>query len=521
MSSTLNPNIGLEIQSPEPTNLADMRQEEIILDHAIAKSSNVTTPDAGTPNSKTASFTSSPVTGTQTKTVSQPVLPSATSDFVEAPKRHASFDIEDDFFSMAPRASPIPTKPKEKKKKKKRKVKTTSDLSREGSVVASSNPEDAEAKPVVLATTQNDIPNDAEVISLSDEDKPRPTRRLTPPPVDEIEFMKSFKEGAQRKIQDAAPVIDLDDDDDVEDVYYSSTLKSLKSFTEKLAAKRTNRGKSDLSDGKEEDDTAAAPLRTYDVNIRSFLPGSEDSIVDVQVIGDKKFGKVMKKVLKHFISMNDVAEQYIPLYSPEFANFIWRSGKSLIKVTEFMSPNGLQLPPTVKNLEFELHTNEQINDLIEEHSRIQRARKLAIEREKLLDAQAEAAARAVIVDVEEEDDDDDDEDFREVDLEIEKQDAVRSNASGPTQKSPEPEEDKDAEDYFKIGLKGEDNKKVFVQVNPETQISKIVEYYLTQKNLPQTTKVRLVFDDEDIELDQTVGDTELEEDFTVEVYILS
>jgi hypothetical protein len=73
--------------------------------------------------------------------------------------------------------------------------------------------------------------------------------------------------------------------------------------------------------------------------------------------------------------------------------------------------------------------------------------------------------------------------------------------------------------YFRISLKGKDNDPVAALVIAETPIMKLIEHYRAKKNLGPNAKVRLEFDDEDLDPKQTVGDTELEEDFTVDVYV--
>lgn len=75
--------------------------------------------------------------------------------------------------------------------------------------------------------------------------------------------------------------------------------------------------------------------------------------------------------------------------------------------------------------------------------------------------------------------------------------------------------------HFPIVLKGKDNKPITVKVSATTPIEKIAKYYLAQKQLDESlySKVRLVFDDEDIDLSGTVGDTELEAEFSVDVYV--
>lgn len=75
------------------------------------------------------------------------------------------------------------------------------------------------------------------------------------------------------------------------------------------------------------------------------------------------------------------------------------------------------------------------------------------------------------------------------------------------------------EGYFPILMKSKDNQVVKVQVSADTKISKLADYYRKQRNIDSTKKIRLLFDDEDMDLSQTVGDTELEEDFTIDVFL--
>ncbi|ODV82727.1 hypothetical protein CANARDRAFT_10256 [[Candida] arabinofermentans NRRL YB-2248] len=73
--------------------------------------------------------------------------------------------------------------------------------------------------------------------------------------------------------------------------------------------------------------------------------------------------------------------------------------------------------------------------------------------------------------------------------------------------------------YFTINMVGKDKKSVKVQVNPNTQVSTIAEYYLKKAGLPAKTKVKLEFDSEPMRLVDTVGDYELEDDFMVDVIL--
>lgn len=80
---------------------------------------------------------------------------------------------------------------------------------------------------------------------------------------------------------------------------------------------------------------------------------------------------------------------------------------------------------------------------------------------------------------------------------------------------------KPGEDYFVIGLKGKDNKRIECEVGPQTKIRDLLSFYLKAKGIDEASvrNGRLVFDDEALDLNGLVGDTELEEDFEVQVYV--
>ncbi|KAG7891724.1 hypothetical protein KL936_001667 [Ogataea polymorpha] len=74
--------------------------------------------------------------------------------------------------------------------------------------------------------------------------------------------------------------------------------------------------------------------------------------------------------------------------------------------------------------------------------------------------------------------------------------------------------------YFSIKLKGKDQKEVRAQVNPKTKIKTIAEFYLSKVGLDPKTRIRLVFDYEELDLDANVEHTELEDGYLVDVELL-
>lgn len=83
-----------------------------------------------------------------------------------------------------------------------------------------------------------------------------------------------------------------------------------------------------------------------------------------------------------------------------------------------------------------------------------------------------------------------------------------------------PQETSETSGYFVVGLKGSDNKRVDVEVGAATRIHSLLDHYLRVKNLSAEMgkSARLVFDDEDLDINGTVADTELEEGFEIEVH---
>ncbi|GAV28805.1 hypothetical protein PMKS-002281 [Pichia membranifaciens] len=76
-------------------------------------------------------------------------------------------------------------------------------------------------------------------------------------------------------------------------------------------------------------------------------------------------------------------------------------------------------------------------------------------------------------------------------------------------------------EYFSIFVAGRDKKRFKVSVKPSTKISDILKFYLQKSGLPSSTNLKLVFDDDDLDLTATVADTELEDEFMIDAVILS
>lgn len=403
-----------EMNLPIEESEGDVRKDEIVLDHALAKSSNVTSP------------------------VKEVV------------------DLEDDFFSMSYTPTFVETK-KKKKKKNKKKVKSPSPI----------------VKPVVeedaslILLSEPEVVEDDSLIEIPAEVTQIPMKRpITPPPIDKETFKQMYKKQHQQEQQEEEPYIEKDLDN----------IKERLNFLNKIS---TN----------VQPDVEAKDTRVYNLHITSYLPGSENlPVLTLQVKGNKQLNSVVKKVLQHFKQLQVIPENLVHLFDEKNVVLYWNK----MQLMSFMKLDSLLIPETEEvetEVEMVLYSKNQLeeirrNERLELQERLERKRKDE-ELELMLKQRAE-------------------EKLKEEQEEIE--------YSQP--------EAQDINDYFKIGLKGEDNYKIIIEVSPETKLEDIVKYYLKTKKLPESTKVKLVFDDEELEITGTIADTELEEDFTVDVYII-
>lgn len=75
------------------------------------------------------------------------------------------------------------------------------------------------------------------------------------------------------------------------------------------------------------------------------------------------------------------------------------------------------------------------------------------------------------------------------------------------------------EDYFTIFVAGKDKKRYKVDVKPSTKVADIAKFYLQKAGLGESTKIKLLFDDEELDLGGVVADTELEDEFMIDAVL--
>ncbi|KAK6460516.1 ubiquitin-2 like Rad60 SUMO-like-domain-containing protein [Scheffersomyces coipomensis] len=232
--------------------------------------------------------------------------------------------------------------------------------------------------------------------------------------------------------------------------------------------------------------------------------------------GIKKFEKIQRSILKYFktkFTSSGFTPVQIKAYDFENTSLIWVEGKMEMK--PFYKPSTLRIKPPMDILTNTVHPTV-INCLL-----------IPKENVNKLELYFDKRTLTVPIDIEEEVESFIEDEIQEVNnigyssvLDDEDEDADLDD--GELVETVEID-DEEKDEFFTIGLKGKDNKRISIKVSPKTQIRKLLLHYLKIKNIDEKSininKAKLIFDDEELDLDGIVENTELEEDYEVQVVI--
>ncbi|ODV80993.1 uncharacterized protein CANTADRAFT_25290 [Suhomyces tanzawaensis NRRL Y-17324] len=230
--------------------------------------------------------------------------------------------------------------------------------------------------------------------------------------------------------------------------------------------------------------------------------------------GTKLFGKILEAIIENFRSQfsRRLKAPELKQYDSSLSSLIWVEGKMEIK--SFFKPSTLRIEPPQP---FDILADE-VESMAPTFLTC-----ILIPKENVtnyLQIYPEFKANRTyipITDIPLETKENDLEDL----LSEEDNDVVVIDEDSP---APEPSKETVSKDaFFVIGLKGKDNKRIEVEVSPQTPLRKLLIHFLKVKELDPSSvdfnKVKLIFDDEVLDLDDTVENTELEEDFEVQVVL--
>lgn len=410
----------------------------------------------------------------------------------EIDKKKRKNDLTDDFFSLS--------QPLRKKKKKKHRLKRekairrkTKDLHVSSDLLevspdflkgADKGGEQLYSSEFVHSSSNL---NDSHTSSSGDEG-------IEPiPAFDRKSFIEKTRKQrmVKRKCDEEALISDTSDDEDLEFLRLVPVTRSLTSDKS-----HENQSLYRFTDSNELN-------RKYVVRVTSKLVDGSDMKTDFLTYGTKKFSRILRTILAHFQTAYKSNADIQKRYEADKVSLIWIDGKMEIK--QFFKPSTLRIFPKADDALLEKSPTVINCLLIPKENSLNFVSIYPEFKTKVSDSLiSEISGSSTFLETGE--------------LSSEENEASNENESNIIVI-----DETDADSYFTIGLKGADNKRIEVQVSPSTRIRNLLHFYLKQKNIdssivrPETA--RLIFDDEELNLEARVGETELEEDFEVQVFL--
>lgn len=423
------------------------------------------------------------------------------SDSVETtPKKKKRLAFDDDFFSLADRDDD-----KKKKKKKKKKSSHKSDI----------------------ISTQDDTSQ------ISDD-------KIDQPPLAEIEVLSDQDAGVSVKLSSFSPLEDEDSEliitqdstvprtrlqakttkpapeetkstlsatDESEDDTYMGFLDSIKDMKEKI--KEATPNGYEFNDKNENN-------RPYLLQVIPKIEGAKTNHFKTK--GTKLFGLIIKAVVDYYKKLNQIS---FNLNSEDFV-FFWITGKS--EISHILKPSSLRIPPPDKKdltyvdkvgytlLKVLLVPKSLAKDAFILYDELKGPTYDFIEDEEI--EMADSMDELEVYD---------EFDIEHTDVPTEKSQKLPSGPEFIDLNNEEVLDPSKREGYFVISLKGKDGRRFPVRVHSNTEIKSLVSYYLKHQNIDENafdySKARVNFDDEDLDLQGKIGDTDIESDEQIHIFI--
>ena len=279
-------------------------------------------------------------------------------------------------------------------------------------------------------------------------------------------------------------------------------------FFKELSKKATPTN-STLKNG-DENTTKSSPKRIYNIRFLSKLEGTIDRSVRVKVLGKFTFAKIIPSALQGLTKAYKIPKVMKNIYDPKNVVLYWNKAKLL----DFMTCNSLNIKQEfdneISNVDILLVSLEKGKEMealsMEEWLQHTSEASQKLEEQQAGNGNQEGSTDLVIEEFEKE--------LQNV--------ALTGNTGNVAHNTEEVLDISDEEDdgVMKISLVGEDNKKLFVNVRTSTPLIKLVNYFRTQKKLPQKAALHLSFDDETLDLGKNVGDYDIEDEDMIEVVLI-
>lgn len=259
--------------------------------------------------------------------------------------------------------------------------------------------------------------------------------------------------------------------------------------------------------------TPEQPRRIYNVRFLSKLDGTMNKAIQMKTLGKYDFSSILPSVLNGFVKEYGIPTIMKKTYNVDDVTLYWNNAKLL----NFMTCNSLKISQAFENEISDVEitvVSKEYERKFEEDTRL-----------KLLEEE-QAAAKELLAIRESEislnKDDKTNRDIEEFEKELKSSKENNRKLSGFAQNKAIEYidlEDDDKIDTIKLALMGQDNKKLYVNVRTSTPFSKLADYYKSHKQLPKKTKLKLIFDHDELDSKRTVGEEEMEEEDMIEVVI--
>ncbi|AAS52932.1 AER251Wp [Eremothecium gossypii ATCC 10895] len=259
-------------------------------------------------------------------------------------------------------------------------------------------------------------------------------------------------------------------------------------------------GGGETATGKGGRDTDA---RVYNVGFISRIEGSRNRRVNVKVTGQKQFATFLAIALAAFSKQHNIRKSLKPKYQADQVK-IYREG---VEVFKFMTCDSFNIeePYNASATDIEVY----IVPVDEATAFEQEWKRKFEERVRML---SNSSFLEVMDDIE-----DDNDDFLVNEYEKALVNARSLNETELAVREGTPADE--SSQLLKIVLLGSDNKKVFIHVRPTTTLLKVAEHYRVAKELPPTVQLSLMFDHEEIDLDDTICNIDIEDGDIIEVVV--
>ncbi|EDO15451.1 hypothetical protein Kpol_1027p26 [Vanderwaltozyma polyspora DSM 70294] len=268
-----------------------------------------------------------------------------------------------------------------------------------------------------------------------------------------------------------------------------------------------------------------APNRIYNITFTSKLDGSVDKKLQARVLGKQQFSEIMQPILDSYSKIYKVSRVKKRNYKTDLVTVYWDRAKLL----PFMTCNSLKIP-----LEFQSEISHIELTIIskENEQQFEADIKAQLEVDQKENTNKTEVGSSKNFGIESQIDENKKK-YEEYENELNESIPISVPSQGTAEDPMHIDGDEEnavdiigkattdlQQNIVKLALVGNDNKKIFVNARETTRFFKLAEYYILHRKLPKSTKVKLIFDDEQIDLDSMVKDQDVEDDDMIEVVII-